>query len=373
MAEEESQEKTEDATEKRKREAREKGQVNRSKELNTFLLMLGTTLLYYAFGGKVVNALKLVFTESFVLERALIFDANFLIPRALQLGELITFAIMPMLLLILAISVLAPSLVGGFNFSFEAVSFKLEKLDPLSGLKRMFSLKVVVELIKAVFKIVLLSGGFYVMLKMKLEEIFYLDQMNLEKASLIAADDILFVMLILSISLIFIVVIDVPYVIWDSARQLKMSKQEIKDEHKDTEGKPEVKSKIRQLQREAAKRRMMSEVPKADVVITNPDHFAVAIKYDDSMSAPIVVAKGADLIAEMIKKVALANDVMIVRIPPLARSVYYNVDLEEEIPQGLYVAVAKVLAYVYEIKASKGKRVMSKLPTENEIPEELRR
>jgi flagellar biosynthetic protein FlhB len=231
----------------------------------------------------------------------------------------------------------------------------------------------VVEFVKAILKFILLLGFSLVVFRSKLTEVFFLDKEAVNVSIANSISILLFTGLVLAFSLVIIALIDVPFQLWEHARQLKMTKQEVRDDAKDTEGKPEVKQKIRAKQRELRKRRMLSKVPTANVIITNPTHFAVAVKYDDTaMAAPIVVAKGVDLIAEMVKKVAKANNIPFVSAPPLARALYYHVELDEEIPAGLYVAVARVLAYIYELNlyhAGQGNEPTQ--PREFNIPKEL--
>jgi flagellar biosynthesis protein FlhB len=281
---------------------------------------------------------------------------------------------LPFLIGIVLVALFAPMLIGGFNFSVEAFAIKLDRLDPIKGLKKIISLKSLIELIKAIMKFSLICICFVALVNYKLQDVFSLDQKAINLAVNESANTVLFTMLIISMPLILVSLIDVPFQIWDNAKQLKMTKQEIKDEMKDTEGKPEVKSKLKALQRELRKRRMMSNVAKADVVITNPTHFAVAIKYDEMRNpAPIVLAKGTNLVAEMIKKVAKANGVPFVSAPALARAIYFNVEIDEEVPSGLYVAVAKVLAYIYELRLyNKGDIDKPVLPSNLSIPKEFK-
>ena len=374
MADEEAQEKTEDPTERRLEEAREQGQIVRSKELNTMVLIFGGVITMYATSGYVAGNFYAIFVKGFSFAREYAFDPKLML---LQLNVLTTkglLAGLPFLLVITLVALLAPIMVGGFNFSMASVSLKWDRLNFISGLQKMFSLKSVGEFVKAVLKFSLVTLFVYIIFYNKITAVFLMDKEPVNVAIHNAADILLFAALMLSFSLVIIALVDVPLQVWNHAKELKMTKQEVRDDLKNSEGKPEIKRKIREKQNELRKRRMMSKIPTANVVITNPTHFAIAIKYDEAtMSAPVVVAKGADLIAEMIRKVAKANNLPFVSAPPLARALYYNVDLDEEIPSGLYVAVARVLAYVYELNLyNNGEGNEPTQPLDFAIPKELR-
>ena len=248
-------------------------------------------------------------------------------------------------------------------------------MNPLAGLKRMFSLKALVELLKALAKFLVVLGTSLLVLHLRTDDFLSIGQEPLEQAIVHCAWALASALLILSSSLILIALVDVPFQLWDNKQKLMMTKQEVRDEFKDSEGKPEVKGKIRQLQREMAERRMMEKVPQADVVITNPTHFAVALKYDPlNGGAPIMLAKGADFIAQKIREVANENNIVVLESPPLARAVYYSTELDQEIPSGLYLAVAQVLAYVFQLRqyrAGQGKRP-GPMP-EPPIPDDLKK
>jgi flagellar biosynthetic protein FlhB len=264
--------------------------------------------------------------------------------------------VMPFMLLMLVTALLAPLALGGWSFSVEALGPKFDKLNPLKGLKRIFALRGLVELVKALAKFLLIGGvGAYLLIR-NMPSFNGLAYESVPQALAHAGSILGWSFLLLSLSLVVIAAIDVPFQIWDHAKNLKMTRQEIKDEYKTTEGKPEVKAQIRRMQQELAQGRMMAEVPKADVVITNPTHFAVALKYDaKNMRAPRVVAKGADLIASQIRTVATANGVAQVEAPSLARAIYYSTEINQEVPAGLYLAVAQVLAYVYQLRTARTK------------------
>lgn len=375
MAEDEAQERTEEATEKRKREAREKGNIVRSKELNSMAVLVGGGLILMAQSESMSQALLDLFEKGFILTKADVFDSKQWLIHLSMLFENIVLAFLPFFGLLFIITLFVPMLVSGPSFSFEAIMPKLDRLDPIQGIKKMFSMKALMEMIKAILKFLIVVGMFFVVVNVKISQVANLDLKSLSPAISDSASILMYTLLVLSSGLIIITMIDVPFQLWDHAKKLKMSRQEVRDEHKDTEGRPEVKSKVRSMQREISRRRMMSNVPKADVIITNPTHYAVALKYDESfMGAPVVVAKGADLVAEMIKKVGNAHEVPFLSVPPLARALFWNVEIDEEVPSGLYVAVAKVLAYVFELKLYKqGKAKRPNVPSEFPIPDELRR
>lgn len=370
-----SQEKTEDATDKKVKEARKKGTVTRSKELTTMFLMFGSVLLFMTWGKNTAVTMQNIFQDVFIFADDINLDNKKIFAKMYDVIIVTGKVMLPFFIIMLIMGILSTLAVGGYNFTLEAIQFKLEKLDPISGLKRMFSVKSLVELVKSILKVFVISVSFYIVINMKILDVFQLDKKPFEVGLTESLDIILFSLLIMSLSLIFIALIDVPFQIFSGKKDLKMSKQEVKDEHKDVDGNPEVKHKIRRAQREIAKRRMMSEVPKADVIITNPTHYAVALKYNESMNTPIVVAKGADIIAQMIRKVATNNNVPLVRVPAVARSLYYNVELEQEIPSGLYIAVAKILAYVHDLRLYKT-GVVKKYPVlakDIDVPKDLQR
>jgi flagellar biosynthetic protein FlhB len=262
-------------------------------------------------------------------------------------------AVSPFLLVMLITAFAAPIALGGWSFSTEALAFKPDKLDPLQGMKRIFAVRGLVELVKSLAKFLLIGSVGAGLLWHYLPELMGLGRESVESGLAHTGSILSKAFIVLSASLLLIAAVDVPFQLWDHAKNLKMTRQEIRDEHKNTEGKPEVKSRIRQMQRDIAQRRMMQEIPKADVVITNPTHYAVALRYDAAkMSAPVVVAKGVELVASQIRTVAVANKVPLYEAPPLARALYYSTEINHEVPAGLYLAVAQILAYVFQLKAS---------------------
>ncbi|WP_117233433.1 flagellar biosynthesis protein FlhB [Vibrio maerlii] len=376
MAESDGQERTEDATPRRLQQAREKGQVARSKELaSVSVLVIGSVALMW-FGESLARGLFNVMGRLFTLSRDEVFDPYKLLD--IVSGALVHI-LLPMLMILVTLFVAAlvgAAGLGGISFSAQAAMPKLSKMNPLSGLKRMVGMQSWVELIKSILKVALVAGMAFYLIDASKQDLFQLSMDVYPQNIFHALDILLNFILLISCSLLIVVGIDIPFQIWQHANQLKMTKQEVKDEYKDTEGKPEVKGRIRMLQREAAQRRMMADVPQADVIVTNPEHFSVALRYkQDTDKAPIVVAKGVDHIALKIREVAREHDIYVIPAPPLARALYHSTELEQEIPDGLFTAVAQVLAYVFQLKqyrkrgGDRPKLQASNLP----IPPDLRK
>lgn len=372
MAEENEngQERTEEPTPKRRQEAREKGQVPRSRELNTTLIMLAAALGLYMFGGYMGNGLHDVVDSHFRFERELAFDPLApmrLLQQAIGHGLLV---VAPFALLMVVVAIGSSVLLGGWAFSPQAMAPKLEKLNPIKGLQRMFSLRAIMELIKALAKVTVVGGVGVLVLYNFQDDFLTLTGASLETGIALGIKLFFWAFVLLSLALALVAAVDVPYQLWDNTKKMRMTKQEVKDEFKETEGKPEVKGRIRQLQREMSRGRMLEQVPQADVVVTNPTHFAVALKYDQlKMGAPRVVAKGTQLMAARIRELALENKVPLFEAPPLARALYHTTEIDHEIPDGLYLAVAQVLAYIYQLRtATADSRPMRPQPA---IPEEF--
>jgi len=376
MAENENgTDKSEEPTAKRLRESREKGQLARSRELNTVAVTLGGIGGLLASGAGLASSLMMMMQGSFDLSREVLLDESSMVRLLMSSGMIALEAIKPLLIVLLIVSIVGPISLGGWLFSAKSMAPKFSRMNPGAGLKRMFSAKALVELLKALGKfLVVLTVGLLV-LNAYQDDLLSIAKQPLELAIAHSAEIVGWCALWMACGLILIAAVDIPFQLWDNKQKLMMTKQEVKDEYKDAEGKPEVKSRIRQLQREAAQRRMMQAVPEADVVITNPTHFAVALKYDGGKGgAPKLVAKGGDFVALKIREIAQEHQVTVLESPALARAVYYSTELEQEIPAGLYLAVAQVLAYVYQLRqyrAGKGKRPepLSNLP----IPPDLRR
>jgi len=371
VAEEQTgQERTEQPTERRLQEARKKGQVPRSKELNTMLSLLLASISLLVFGGYISQNLMQISVEGFSIPRDLAFDTAQLPFQFMYMASQALLALSPFMAIMLVSVFAGPLLMGGWSFSLESISFKLEKLDPIKGLARIFSLKSLVELAKALAKFVLLLGAAILVFFSIDQQLLSLSSMTPKAAGLEAATILVQVLLILSATMILIVALDVPFELWNHSKQLRMTKQEIKDEMKETDGNPQVKQRIRTLQRQLAEGRMMEDVKTADVVITNPTHYAVALQYlDRPGSAPKVVAKGKDLTALRIRSIAADCDIPIFEAPPLARALYRSTEIGYEIPHVLYMAVARVLAYVFQLKSATPTDYVPK-PTDFDIPVE---
>ena len=296
MAQEGGQERTEQATPKRLREAREKGQIARSRELTTFSMLFASGIGFVFFGNRIISSLLDIMRNNFQMPKERIFNQGNL-PNYL-LDEIINavVTISPLLVLLVVIALLAPMALGGWTFSAEALSIKWERLDPISGAKKIFSWKSVIELVKALAKFGLIAAVASMLIWDQRNRLVTLSGNDIHSSIGASGEILLWALLVISSPLLIVVALDVPFQLWDHAKQLRMSRQEVKDESKDSEGNPEVRGRIRNVQREMARKRMMAEVPRADVIITNPTHYAVAIKYDqDRMRAPIVLAKGPRL------------------------------------------------------------------------------
>jgi flagellar biosynthetic protein FlhB len=334
------------------------------------LLMAAIAMTFM--GERMVVQLGEVMHLGLAVERAKIFDpwtAIELFGQALTLGIML---MLPFLVLMVATALAAPVALGGWSFSAEALAFKFDKLNPVSGLKRIFAARGVMELVKALAKFLLIGLIGALLLWYFLPQLMGLGREEPAVGLAHTGQILSRSFVILSASLVLIAAIDVPFQLWDHAKNLKMTRQEVRDEHKNTEGKPEVKAKVRTLQREIAQRRMMSEVPKADVVITNPTHYAIALRYDaDNMAAPVVVAKGVELVASQIRTVAVAHRVPIFEAPPLARALYYSTEIEQQVPAGLYLAVAQVLAYVFQLRATARGGPVPVPPEDLPVPDEF--
>jgi flagellar biosynthetic protein FlhB len=372
MAEEETgQERTEEATPRRIERAREEGQIPRSRELNTAAVLLAGTFAMLVFGPGIAARMLALARDSFQIDRGEAFDTGFMASHLAGSVGWTLEGLAPSLALLLAVALLAPAALGGWMFSAKPLMPKWERLDPLAGIARMFSLRSLVELLKAIAK-VLVVGGSAVWLLWWLEADFMgLASEAMEPAVAHSVSIVLWSALALSASTLLIAAVDVPFQLFDHAKKLRMTNQQVRDEMKETEGRPEVKGRIRQMQRQIARARMMSAVPKADVVITNPTHYAVALRYDLSKAgAPVLVAKGADLIAFRIREIAQASGVPVVSSPRLARAIFHTTELEREIPAALYLAVAQVLAYVFHLRTRRrGAGPAPTLPADFDIPE----
>lgn len=376
MAEEDEsgQEKTEEPTERKKEKAREDGQIPRSRELTTTLLLLSGSIGLMLLGPYMAGMLAGVFEHNFALEREVVFNTAHMVEHLAESLYFGVVSMLPLFLILAVASFLGPIGLGGWMFSGKSMAPKGSRLNPISGLKRMFSLKALVELAKALGKVLLIMSVAIGLLVVQQQDMLRL----IDQQTIVAMKHSVWLTAVGAIALsavtIAIAMIDIPFQIFENKKKLRMSRQEVKDEMKDTEGKPEVKSKVRQLQRDMAQRRMMADVPKADVVITNPTHYSVALRYDpDTMNTPVLLAKGTDQIAFKIREIARAHRIDVMESPALSRAIYYTTELEQEIPADLYMAVAQVLAYVFQLRNyRRGRGEKPSYPRNVQVPRNMR-
>ncbi|MDT8370536.1 MAG: flagellar biosynthesis protein FlhB [Gammaproteobacteria bacterium] len=376
MAEESGQEKTEQPSSKRLNDAREKGQVPRSREFTTVIVLIASAVAMLFIGEKIVRSVAEVMIKSFSFSRKELFDPAAIAHHFLYSLNTIALDVGTFLAITVLAALIAPASIGGWNFSAQAMGVKLDKLDPIKGIKRILGPQGLIELAKALGKFILIGLISTLILWSLRDQLLTLGKQEVNVAMTDMGYLIVWVFLAISSSLILIALIDVPFQHWNHTRQLKMTKQEVKDESKETDGNPEVKGRIRRLQIEMSQRRMMEEIPQADVIITNPTHYAVALRYDQSgAGAPVVIAKGADLIAQQIRQVGEAHKVPILSAPPLTRAVYFSTEIGDEIPSGLYIAVAQVLAFVFQLRRynTRGGNKPYINPEDLPIPDDLKR
>lgn len=373
MAEESDLEKTEPASYKRLEQAREDGDVPRSRELATCTILLATGGALWVLGDDMLRALSRMLSQSLTLTREQAFDMNLLLVAFIERCENIMLAFAPLAGLLLLVALASPLLIGGWIFSSKGFMPSASKMNPVAGLTRMISKTALMELIKAVLKSLLVGLVAWYVIRGKFDALMGLAMEPLYSGSAHLGQMLLSSFIVLVSALVLIAVIDAPYQVWQYAQKLMMTKQDVRQEYKESEGNPEIKAKIRAQQREMARRRMMSEIPKADVVVTNPTHYAVALKYaEGGFGAPRVVAKGSDVLAAKIRELAAEHHVPLLEAPPLARALYRHTELGDEIPQALYTAVAEVLAYVYQLRAYKKHGGQAPLlPAELPVPSEL--
>jgi flagellar biosynthetic protein FlhB len=375
MAETESgQERSEEATGKRQEKAREEGQVARSRELNTLLILLAGIGGLIIYGGDIAQFFQRTMRANFSISREVAFDQELALSHLWDTTVAAGHVMAPLFTLMMIAAFIGPIALGGWLFSGSALMPKASRIDPMAGLGRMFSMTAVIELVKSLAKFFVLSGIAVLIIRGMQQHLLELGGQALAPAITRALSMSSWAVLGVSTGMILIAAIDVPFQLFEHTRKLKMTKQEVRDEMKDTEGRPEVKGRIRQLQREMARRRMMEAVPTADVIITNPEHFSVALRYDPKQrGAPMVVAKGVDNIALKIREIANLHNVQILPAPTLARAIYFTTDLDAEIPAPLYMAVAQVLAYVFQLKNySKGQGKKPKPLDEFNVPGDMK-
>ena len=351
MAEENDQERTEEASERRLEQAREEGHVARSQELTTFAMMAAAAAGLWWMGGQLFQRMSNLVREGLRIDAATAFDPAQMLTRmhTLSIEGLLTIA--PFLLLLLVVAVAAPQFLSGWLFSTEALRFDFSRIDPMAGIGRVFSWHGIGELVKALIKSVLVAVIGALIVWHYREPLMHLAGLPLEAGIVELGHIVGTSFLMLAGALAVVAAADVPFQLWRHADQMKMSREELRQEMKESDGNPEMKAAIRQQQREMARRRMMSEVPNASVIVTNPTHYAVALRYDETMRAPRVVAKGADLVAAKIRELGAEHQVPVLEAPALARAIFRHAEINEEVPAQLYTAVAEVLAYVFQLKS----------------------
>ena len=366
-------EKTEPASSRRLEQAREQGQVARSTELNSFssLLVSGGLLLFA--GATLIDGMRTLFASGLQLDRASAFDVGVALSRLYEAMVGALWVIAPLLAASMLVALLAPMLLSGWLFSTDALQPKLSRLSPAAYLGRTFAWHGAVELIKAILKMVLLGAVVVAMLWKQKDAMAMLALEPIETALAHVGSMMTDAFVAVMLAMLLIVAIDVPFQIWNHIQQLRMTKEEVRQEGKETEGNPEVKGRIRAMQREMARRRMMSAVPKADVVVTNPTHYAVALQYlEGRMRAPQVVAKGTREVASRIIDLAREHNVPVLSAPPLARALHRHAEVGDGVPAALYAAVAVVLAWVYQLRLARGYgSVLPGAPTLLDVPADL--
>ncbi|MFK7864425.1 MAG: flagellar biosynthesis protein FlhB [Pseudohongiellaceae bacterium] len=367
-----SAEKSEEPTQKRLDKAREDGETVRSKELNTTAILLAGASGLLLFGPSLALTLVDVMTRNLSF-RVSSFDTAMMITHLNESIAQALTACIPIFVMLMVATILTPAFLGGWNFTFKAVTPKASRMNPMSGLGRMFGPKALMELAKAIGKVVLVGSIAALVLYVDMDAIRSLQKEPTLLAMSHAVSLIGWAFLFIASAMLLITAIDVPIQIFQHTQKLRMTLQQVKDEMKDSDGRPEIKQKIRQLQQQMANNRMLQDLPTADVVITNPDHYSVALRYAQGQDpAPILVAKGLDFMAFKIRDIADEHSIPIVSAPPLARAVYFNSEVGDEIPAGLYVAVAQILAYIYQLRRwAKGQAKKPKLDSKFEIPLEL--
>lgn len=352
MAEDSDLERTEPASPRRLEQAREEGDVPRSRELATCTILLASGLGIWALGDNLIHHLNHMLASGLALDRSRVFDPNMLMSQLGAGATEVLIAFAPLAALLLLVALASPLLIGGWMMSAKSLQPNFGRLNPLSGLGNMFSARAGVELVKAIGKAVLVGSVSWMVISRQTDTMLALAVEPLQDGGAHLGQLLLSSFIAIVSVLAVIALIDAPYQMWHYANKLKMTREELRQEAKESDGDPQVKARIRQMQREMAKRRMMADVPTADVVVTNPTHFAVALKYTEGkMGAPKVVAKGADEVAAKIREIAAENKVPLLEAPPLARALYKHAELGDQIPEALYTAVAEVLAYVFQLRA----------------------
>lgn len=375
MAEESDLERTEPASSRRLEQAREEGQVPQSRELVAFAVLAAGAGSLWALGGWFSQRTTALIRDGLHFDRAAAFDAQYMLTSAGGLAVEAMVTVSPLFLLTVTAAILAPFTIGGLVFSPKALQMDFTRIDPLTGLGRMLSWSSLAELVKAILKSMLIGIVIYWVVRYEQEQLFGLIMQPVETGIESFVHILLVSLLAVVAGVAVIAMLDVPFQLWQYYDRLKMTREELRQEHKEMEGDPHLKARIRSQQREIARRRMMSEVPKADVVVTNPTHFAVALKYDSAtMVAPKIVAKGMNMVAFRIRELAEANKVPVLEAPPLARALHRHAEIGDQVPQGLYTAVAEVMAYVYQLNQfmeSGGRLSAPEMPRQLSVPADL--
>ena len=372
MADDSDLEKSEQPTDSKLKKAKEKGQIPRSRELTSLIILLVGIMLFWIMGTHFVSKLKTIIQQAMLVAHRTDDDKQIIF----NLINLLTagfWTILPIFAGLVIVAIIAPLSVGGLLFSLQSIKPNLGKLNPISGFKRLFSLRIFSELFKSILKVVLIAFAAALFLIHQFPNMLALPSMYLNNALSQVMQLLIYASLLIVLALIPMVGFDIFYQIWSNLKKLKMSKQEVKDEFKEQEGNPQIKGRIRQMQQAIARRRMMKDVPKANVIVTNPTHYAVALQYDEkTMSAPKILAKGTDNIASRIKQIAQEHQIPQLEAPPLARALYRHGEIGKSIPAELYAAVAQILAWVYQLKRWHrygGEKPLK--PTNLSIPESL--
>ncbi len=373
MAEDSDLERTEPASSRRLEQAREEGDVPRSRELLTCAVLLSAGGILWLAGEGLIRRLNLILVSGLSFDRTQVFDSDILLNRIATNITDVMIALIPMGVFLMLVAIASPLLIGGWLFSTKALQPNFGRMNLFKGLGNMFSSNALIELVKAVVKALLVGFVAWLVIVSEKDAVLALalEPLNQGSAHLASMLKISFLSIVGALALIAL--IDVPYQMWHYANKLKMTRQEVVQEAKESDGNPQIKAKIRSQQREMARRRMMSEVPTADVIVTNPTHFSVALKYSEgAMRAPKVVAKGADAVAMKIREIGAENNVPTLEAPALARALHRHAELGDEIPEALYTAVAEVLAYIFQLRSfHQHGGVCPTAPTVFDVPFEL--
>jgi len=369
MAESDSGEKTEEPTAKKLSDARKKGQIARSKDLGTMFVLVGSASALLIVGDSLATALAKMMTRLFSISRKEAMDVNALFNVVANGASFVVAPLLWIFFIIIVAAFIGNTMLGGMSFSWEAMAPKASRLSPLAGFKRMFGVQAAVELLKSIMKFFVVFIMAFLLLKGLFGQILGLSLETIPTNFGHSVNLLLWMFFALALSTGLIVIVDAPYQVWNHNRQLKMTKQEIKDEHKNTEGNPEIKGRIKRTQYEMSQRRMMADVPNSDVIITNPTHFSIALKYDPiAGGAPILLAKGVDEMAMHIRTIAKEHNIEIIQSAALARSLYYTAEVGEDIPEELFAAVAQVLAFIFQLNEHKKGRGKVPTPIAKELP-----